>query len=288
MLEATLSTTHSLLSSLHSATGLPWSATLPLAALLIRLSITTPLTLYTRRSQQRQLSLQPLLQGWQTRLRQTVISESSSLGPAECERLAKKAVRTKRRELHARWGCPAWKNWLPPVIQLPVFLVVIETIRRMCGASAGLLTLATSPFRSLPTPDTPRTEALDALSSSVTPDLSMATEGPTLWLPSLLDPDPLLLLPFLLSGTLLTNIHLLGQRSPGKQPTTFQRRLTTTLRLLALAIGPATLAVPSAMLLYWTASAGLAVAQTIVLERFMPLRLPVTPCRPRKARSLVA
>ena len=294
-IDSALHTTHTFLSALHTTTALPWAVTLPLAALLVRLSITLPLMLYTRRVQQRQVALQPVLQGQQASIRRRVLREAGALGPAECERRAQAAVRRARRGLYGRWECGWWKNWLP-LGQLPVFLVVIETLRRMCGAHAGLLGLLAlapaaagdggaggavemEPEAALAAPAAP--------GAAVVPvEQALAAEG-ALWFPDLLVPDPLLVLPFALSGALFANIALAAPRRTGHEPLPFQRRLTNALKIVALAVGPATLAVPSAMLLYWTASAALGLAQNLLLDRLMPLRPPVRACRTRTAPTLL-
>jgi inner membrane protein COX18 len=151
----------------------------------------------------------------------------------------------------------------------------------MCGTHSGLLgLLVTNPFTSQPSidPDAPRDAALSSLVDSPPTasyvDPALATEG-ALWFPNLLLPDPHLLLPFILSGTLFLNIHLTTRRSPlAPAATPFQRRLTTTLKVVALAIGPATLNVPAGMLVYWTSSALFALGIGRGLDVWMPLRPP--------------
>ena len=276
-LSSTLDTTHALLTSLHVSTQLPWVVTLPLTALLIRLALILPLTLYTRRSQITQLSLQPLILSWQHHIRRSTISTSHALGPAECTSIANATLRKKRMSIYAQHGCPWWKNYLP-LMQLPVFLVVIETIRRMCGTHSGLLGLiTTNPFSSTGDVDTPREDLLLALSSPASyVEPTMATEG-ALWFPNLLLPDPHLILPFLLSATLYLNIHMTAHRPRGSPAaTTFQRRLTKTLKIVALAIGPATLSVPAGMLVYWWSSAMWALGTGRLVDHLMPLRIPPT------------
>ncbi|KAI9880993.1 MAG: hypothetical protein M1830_009487 [Pleopsidium flavum] len=193
-----------------------------------------------------------------------------SLGPDECDRVVKRALRVKRKEMYKRWGCGRWRNFAP-IAQFPIWLSVIEAIRKMCGTHEGLLGLVTRQFRG--TSDerdqevTP--EAVSGTSMSV--EESFADEG-ALWFQNLLAPDPLLVLPFVLSGVLFTNISLSSQGIDrrGREPSTFQRRTTNALKILALAIGPMTLQVPSAML-------------NFLLDKFMPYTPPVKPCKPKKS-----
>jgi len=186
------------------------------------------------------------------------------LGPdISFNKLLRKTM-VKRRELYKRWGCSTWKNYLP-FAQMPIWLVAIETVREMCGAGQGLLM---NFFGGVP-------ESLTAVPS----EPSLANEG-MLWFPDLIASDPHLALPFILSGVMLLNIG----KAKGAQ-TVGQTRFTNVLRGFALAIGPIMLHFPSAMLLYWISSAGLGYIQALVLERVMPIKPTVVPCKGRTGRA---
>ena len=278
-LEPALVATHDLFETLHTASGLPWVASLSLGALTLRTVFTTPLSLYSRRVLQQQAALKPLLQAWKHKITHQVMAESRSLGPYECEKRIKSAVRKKGTELYKRWKCPSWKLWLP-VGQIPVFLVAIETIRRMCGTHEGLLGLAVKQFRpsSEVAPETTRAEAVDSLratdGTAVSMEDSFSWEG-GLWFHDLLAPDPLLILPFILSGTLLASISVgTWSRLDKERQSVFQRRLSNSLKVIALLMVPATLQVPSAMLVYWISSSFFALCQAVLLDRLMPLQRP--------------
>ncbi|KAI9793544.1 MAG: hypothetical protein M1816_007977 [Peltula sp. TS41687] len=279
-IEPAIVATHHLLELVHTNTGLPWIASLPIGALIIRTVFTTPLSIYSQRILQRQAALSPLIQAWQHQIRRQVIAEAGTLGPNECDRRARKAIRKKSRELYNRWGCQRWKLYLP-FVQAPVFLVTIETIRRMCGTQEGLLGLALKQFRSggAVAVDTSREAALgmlkDADGSAVGLEDSLALEG-GLWFQNLLEPDPLLLLPFILSGTLLASLSVQARRRSGVvAQSVVQTRLSNALKFMAILIVPATLQVPSAMLVYWISSAAFAFAQSALLSRIMPFRYPL-------------
>ncbi|KAI9851103.1 MAG: hypothetical protein M1824_002835 [Vezdaea acicularis] len=291
-LNNTLDSSSALLTQLHTTTHLPWSLTLPLTALLVRVLITGPLSLYTRRAQQRQLAIQPLLSGWSHHLRHEVVQKYGKLGPVECEKRLKLEVYRKKRELYKRAGCAAWKSWLP-LTQLPVFLFVVEGVRRLCGTHDGLLGLLTKRFTVDSTAALDETQpALLETLESIEPspiDPTLATEG-ILWFPNLLHPDPLLLLPFLLSSLMFGTIHHSARSSrrtlENRAPSKYQRRLTNTLKIVALAIGPLTLQLPAAMLLYWISSAAWALVQNLLLERFWPLGKLVGGCRLRNGNVI--
>ncbi|KAI9848192.1 MAG: hypothetical protein M1837_000866 [Sclerophora amabilis] len=280
-IEPALLATHSLLDTLHSSSGLPWAATLPFAALVIRTSIVLPLAISNRRSLQRQLDLKPLLSAWQHQIRIKVLRESGSLGPKACERLAKKATIVKQRDLYKRWNCARWKGFLA-LGQVPVFLIVIETIRRMCGTHEGLLGLVTRQFGGQEVDvDVDRQAVLEKISpdtgSTVSMDPTLAQEG-MLWFPNLLVPDPMLILPFALSASLFISVSRNTRRAKSVQDdkNVFYRRLTNGMKIFALMIGPATLQVPSAMLVYWISSTVFGIAQSVILDRLMPLRHDAT------------
>ncbi|KAI9852864.1 MAG: hypothetical protein M1838_004423 [Thelocarpon superellum] len=162
----------------------------------------------------------------------------------------------------------------------------------MCGTHDGLLTLIARPFTTPTTigEESDRVSTLEALRNlrSVPIEEALATEG-ALWFPNLLVPDPQLILPFVLSGTLLANIILASssRRNSDTAPSSFQRRVSNALKILALAIGPATLNLPAAMLVYWTSSSLFSVAQNSLLDRAMPLQPPVKPCKPRSTPSVL-
>ncbi|KAI9780841.1 MAG: hypothetical protein M1839_006468 [Geoglossum umbratile] len=287
-IEPVISATHYVLESIHTTTLLPWAGVLPLTAFLVRAAFIAPLTIYTRRAQQRQYALRYVLLAWRGQIRHNVLRGMGSTGPKNCEKQITKAIRSKQAELYSRWNCGRWKAFLP-LAHLPVWLVVIETIRRMCGTHRGLLGLIFSreeiPAPKITDPGTP-TEALPTVvpapgdsfgaiepmtqNGPVAIEPSFALEG-ALWFPDLLVPDPFLVLPFVLSGSLFINIYLNTRDVQSRDLSVYQRRLKNTLKIFALAVGPMTLQVPSAILVYWISSSFFALGQNVLLERFLPL-----------------
>ncbi|PQE07437.1 hypothetical protein CJF30_00007167 [Rutstroemia sp. NJR-2017a BBW] len=259
-LESTLTSTHAVLESLHSITGLPWAYTIPLAALAIRTALFLPIGIYARRATQRQMELRPLVLAWQHVYMKEAVKE----------------LRKKQHEIYARFHCGPWKHYLG-FVQLPVWLVVVETIRSMCGARDGLLRWIASLFTASAAKGVGVEAAAESgqTMGSLLFDPSFATEG-ALWFPNLLVPDPMLALPFILSGSILLNLSGVPSRSQSK----WNRRLTNSLKVLALAIVPLTLQMPSAMLVYWTSSSLLAYGQAKFLDVMMPVKKPVVPCKP--------
>ncbi|RFU23902.1 hypothetical protein B7463_g12434, partial [Scytalidium lignicola] len=270
-LDAAMTATHTLFEGLHSATGLPWAATIPLAALTIRTLFVLPISIYSRRSNQKQAQLSPLIAAWQHNLQKETMQKVGHLGPQAAQSEMLKKLRAKRKEIYGRWDCSQWKGFLP-IVQLPIWLVAIETIRKMCGTRTGLLGMIAERFSSDAGEKIP--DIVGGVSFGI--EESFAAEG-ALWFQDLLVPDPQLILPFALSGVIFLN---LGGR--GANQSRWQKRLTTSLKIVALAIGPLTLQIPSGMLLYWISSTSFAYIQARILDKVMPVKPPVVPCKPRR------
>ncbi|KAL8914265.1 MAG: hypothetical protein Q9172_007127 [Xanthocarpia lactea] len=118
---------------------------------------------------------------------------------------------------------------------------------------------------------------------------SFATEG-VLWFPDLLAPDPHLFLPFILSLTLFANIIHVEKTANklGTAQTAFRRRLGNSFKIVALAVGPMTLSMPSAIHVYWISSSVFAMGYNMLMNWYSPLVTGVKPCRERRLeRSLV-
>ncbi|KKY23395.1 putative membrane insertion protein [Diplodia seriata] len=180
-----------------------------------------------------------------------------------------------------------------------------ESIRRMVGASSGLWGMAfgsgsyeapkaSDVLKEAPVPDGV-INALDRVAEwkgttslpSSAPDTailsewlqpSLATEG-MLWFPNLMVPDPLMILPFAVSGLTIASLYA-GSRAPNKtkeKPAhTILKRVMMT---FALAIGPLTLNMPAGILLYWSASTVCAFLTHVLLDMFRPIRMPPKPCK---------
>ncbi|KAL8994589.1 MAG: hypothetical protein Q9169_005485 [Polycauliona sp. 2 TL-2023] len=238
-------------------------------------------------------------------------------GPQESHRLLSKMLTKKSNEIYARSGAQRWKSFLP-YLQFPIWLTAIETIRRMSGTQEGLLGLLqksvtwTEPEdplfdrkepRAMPSgeeafeaensyfhPDNADSMPSDVFVSPVVPvESSFATEG-TLWFPDLLVPDPHLVLPFVLSITLFANItHAEWTANKlGSMPTAFRRRLGNAFKIVALAVGPLTLSMPSAIHVYWISSSVSALGYNAFMNWYSPLVIGVKPCKERRyERSFV-
>ena len=286
LLEQCLETTHTVITGLHSATGLPWAATIPLTAAMIRLTIIGPIAAYGQVISQRRMKIFPLLYAWRVAISRNIMKAHGAEGPVACEKRVEKAMREKGVEVRKKMGVQYWKSSLT-WIQLPIFLVVIDTIRAMSGYGRGLLGMISGLFSredmtltEAVGEDPATTGALEATSPYF--EASLASEG-AWWFPNLLVPDPMLILPFTLSASLFATIFALEKRAErsaipvGK----WQGRIKQTMKVFALLIGPATLGVPSGMLLYWISTSLCGLCQHVFLDWYFPTKPAIVPCRPK-------
>lgn len=277
-LDECVNATHTVITGIHSSTGLPWAATLPLVAVLVRLAITGPITAYGYTISNRRRELFPLLDAWRATITRNVMRTHRKEGPVACERIIARQVREKGAGVRSRMGVQFWKSSLT-WIQLPTFLLVLETIRTMCNTTHGLLGM----FVSAPEKDV--TSEGDTLQPYVSPyfEPTLATEG-ALWFPDLLVPDPMLILPFTLSASLFGSILFYERRTraAGVPLSVWQIRLQRTIKILALAIGPATIGMPSGILVYWISSSLSVLAQNVFLDWYIPQTVVIQPCKPKR------
>jgi len=277
-LDVCLHNTHTVIAGLHSLTGLPWVLSLPLTGLLVRLIFITPLQLYSQRQIERQLALQPLIYAWSHVIRRRVLILHGAKGEDFCRMTVAAEVLKKTKELHKSMSVRR-SGSMAPLLQFPIWLLFIETIRKMCGTHEGLLGLAARPFG-----DSEADTAVGAASpvgSDIVPlEPSMATEG-ALWFSDLLVPDPLLILPVVLSASMFANISYQEKQSIKRDGlrSKWNQRLSRILKLVALAVVPLTLNVPSAMLVYWSSSALTALGQAVLINHFFPIPPKIRPCK---------
>lgn len=281
-LDVCLHNSHTIIAGLHSVTGLPWVLSLPLTGLLVRLIFITPLQLYSQKQMERQVALSPLLYAWSYVIQRRILSQHGAKGEEFCKKLAAVEVAKKTKELQKSLGVSRLGS-LTPLMQFPVWLLFIETIRKMCGTHEGLLGLATRPFSN--SEEDTAVGPVSSMGSDVVPlEPSMATEG-AFWFSDLLVPDPLLLLPIILSASMFANISYqekLFIKRDGVR-SRWNQRLSRILKLVALAVVPLTLNVPSAMLVYWSSSALTALGQAVLMNRYFPIPPKITPCKPNEA-----
>ena len=319
MLETAISSTQHIITEFHLATGVPWFFTIPLVALSINLLARLPLTIYTQRIHQRRAKITPLLQAWHARHSKDV-ARLPPMTPAEFKKEVTSRFEKTSKRLYKAFGVQRWKNYAS-FASFPFWLTGIEALRRLCGGPRGLLGSVVFGGRKEgdPVPDTTTAAAAssnppDAVSvadviqaenstlaevSSIFPpgsEPSLATGG-CLWFPDLMAPDPLHILPFLLSAILVLNImprsaagmralfNLRGESDrdapPGTTPVATDQskvhgRLQRALLGVALIVGPVTMDLPAALHLYWVSSAAMTYLQTEAIGRYMKIPKAMT------------
>lgn len=268
-----LSQTHTLISGLHGMTGLPWVATIPLFAFLVRTVIHLPLSAYCYNLKVKRLMLYK-----ESRIaveEKNARLEDREKSPQERQRIQDKAVNLLWRRMVKQNKVQFWKSYVL-YLNVPTWVIVMETIRRMTGTEDGMLSLIAKQLTAQKGMQNPQFLTPDEL---VPIEPSLATEG-MLWFDNLMIPDPLSILPFILSGLLYvmysTRKGIIDfQPPPGS--TSEQLILVRSvnelkarnLKVAALLIGPATLMFPSAMLLYWFSSSLAAVTLQYLFKRWL-------------------
>lgn len=274
--------TYAILNSLHTLTGLPWAVTLPLAGVGVRILLVGPFSIISHDVTRRRLSLQPLRHAWSHHLRKKIFQKYAALGPKVCHRALSRALVQNSREIDTRMGTQRWKEFIP-LAQVPVFLLVIETIRKMSGVHDGLLGLLSKAFTRANSGD--EFPGQELMQDSAVPMVHSLAEEGALWFTNLLVPDPFSVLPLLLSGTILLNIFL--QRRQASEPSKWGRRYLNAITALGFMVGPLTLQLPAAMHVYWLSTSTFAIGQTLFLQKYRPRPRPVKPCPERHNREML-
>ena len=271
-LDECLSQTHTLISGIHGMTGLPWAATIPLFAFIVRIFLHLPLTTYCYKLDVKRLEL---YKESRIAVEENARPEDREKSPQERQRIKDKAVNLLWRRMVKQNKVQYWKAYFL-YFNVPIWVTIMETIRRMTGTEDGMLSLIAKPLTA---------QQGKQISEPFTPDElvpiepSLATEG-MLWFDNLMIPDPLSILPFVLSGFVYMMYYTrkgIAAFHPPPGSTSelsilvrsLNERKARTLKVGALLIGPATLMFPSAMLLYWFSSSLAAVTMQYLFIRWL-------------------
>ncbi len=277
---------HSFLENFHSITGLSWAAIIPVTAFLVFSCTRGFIAWNIHEILQRQQALVPYLVKVRLKLENKVMREDAhNSAPERAKRLdslfhdACTAVRKSHR-------CQHWKLWLV-FTKLPIWYVMMETIRRMTGTEEGFIGLVRSVIG--------KRDYSGISEPSAFVDPSLATEG-VLWFTDLQRADPYLILPFILSATLfirarydrgtidvvfeprmedIATEHAKDPEMPNLRKKKLRRQRIA--KVLALAAGPATLQFPSAMLLYWITWSVYEDILALLLQKWFPIKDHRTP-----------
>ncbi|KAF2441622.1 hypothetical protein P171DRAFT_75143 [Karstenula rhodostoma CBS 690.94] len=264
---------HEMMSLLHNY--LPWYATLPLAAFLVRGLLVTTAGSYARALTARYIGTHPVRQALAYQKRNELMMRGGYTNPKEARTAIAKAVKAETTALDKRWNCTLRASVGWTLAQIPIFFTMAEVIRQMCGTRDGLLGLVLGRLGLKSTSETVHGVAFDG-NPWFQP--SLADEG-ILWFPNLLTPDPIL--PFAVSALMFTNVYFSKNgvsANPDSMPT-FSRAVRLSLMGASLLIGPLCQDLPAALMLYWAGSTSSVMLWNFWLDRKYPSPRGFTACK---------
>lgn len=195
--------------SLHTATGLPWWATIAVLTVGIRASLTTPAFVFQQRTIARYEELLPELRQWRAALehKHRELARKGNYGAAEATRKLTSdmsAVHSQVLKEHGLW--PLWARMqLPLLMQIPVWITLSFALR-------GLVTIETVCF-----PIALFSTAIIALTNNSCAHLQAPMElvldfasSGTLWFANLATPDVWYGLPLITAAANLANLEING------------------------------------------------------------------------------
>ncbi|KAK2838266.1 hypothetical protein FQN49_006453 [Arthroderma sp. PD_2] len=290
IIDTSILVAHDVMQGFHSVTGLPWVLSIPLTAITVRLCVALPLQVWSLSKAQQLQKLNPLLITWsrvlQKRAMDKSVMESKELSPQAVEIIWQRELRIKKKELYKRWRIRPWASYTS-FLQLPVWLAMMESLRRMVGMSGGLLSIIQSWFE----------RKVDGASVNIPVEPSMAMEG-ALWFPDLLTADPTHALPIILAATMFTNVTW-GWKVKSAAEISKMRRseavrerafkvLKRFLQGLSIWLAPVMISsgAPAGLLIYWISSSTFATLQTQTVRRVMKIKGPPAPCREKSVGSI--
>jgi inner membrane protein COX18 len=271
-------------------TQLPWYATLPLSAFIMRGLLVTTFGAKARSLIARYIGLNPLRQAI-TRHKSVEIGKRRNHASSKALKLTiAREVRSVTGPLDARWKCSLRGQFGWTFAQIPIFITMAEVVRQMAATQDGLLGMALTAFG---LKDAPSQAHGDVVMGPENPwfEPSLANEG-MLWFPDLLAADPSGALPFVLSGIMFTNIYISKNGSPDGMASTTSTAIRRLLLGVALLIGPLTQQLPAALLLYWSSSTTSVLLWNLWLDRkypaprgFMACKRPLMNLPPPKVKT---
>ena len=246
--------THTIITAVHESTGLSWALTIPLLAFLVRIVILTPIEVYNRRVGEKQVEIARQLEGSRSAIEKDIQQKHKGENPVELRKIQNMTFHKVRKDLEKQNGAQSWRSGVL-VVKCPIWLTMMETMRRMTGTEDGMSSLVATSLTTLKGKQYPEPGTADDL---IPLEPSLATEG-IFWFDNLMVPDPLLILPFAMSMLAIFSIdrYFTGVKAlPGSPPKAammyfyLSYRWKRCLQLGALLLWPGTLLFPSAMLLY--------------------------------------
>ncbi|PGH07816.1 hypothetical protein GX51_01526 [Blastomyces parvus] len=283
MVATSIECAHDLLQVVHSYTGLPWVASIPLTAITARVVFGLPFLMWSTSQRNKIVLANPTIIAYASMKRKSIMDAAAKehrfIPPqiinsqsAAATKQFKKAL-FKRHRLRLAWFSP-----LAPLLQLPFWLAFMECIRSMSGWQPGLLAIMQQWFN----PDGPKAQ--------VPVESALSTEG-TLWFPDLMAADPLGVLPVAISVLMFTHITWGSKVSKmrdipylvrkGDLPGIFGWAIQRIFQVMSIWIAPALLysEAPAALCIYWLSTTCVAIVQSRLLKKYMPAPAVHRPCK---------
>lgn len=104
--------THTLLNGIHDTTGLPWAATIPLVAVLVRMVILQPLFTHSGRIYEKQWTLYPQLAEAKFAMEKAIRQKHGDKSALERKRIQDRAIVLEWRQLLKRNRAQSWRMHL--------------------------------------------------------------------------------------------------------------------------------------------------------------------------------
>ncbi|XP_011881073.1 PREDICTED: mitochondrial inner membrane protein COX18 isoform X2 [Vollenhovia emeryi] len=237
---APIKTTQDSLLMVHDYTGLPWWLIIVLTTIIMRTTVTLPLSFY-------QLYILAKLENLRSEMNEIVkeLKKEVNYGTYKynwskkyAKQLYNRSVKKQWNKLIVRENCHPVKASLLVLVQIPLWISFSMSIRNLCYM--------------LPKQD----------ASAYTTYQQFTTDG-FLWISNLTVADPFIL-PIAMGLFNLAIIEI-SHMSRVKEMTKWQRYLTNFFRLVAIGMIPIAMSVPSCLSLYWATSSAFGLLQNLIL-----------------------
>ncbi|KAI5956587.1 COX18 [Candida jiufengensis] len=262
--------------NLHAYTGIPWWALIPITTFSLRSIWTLPLAIMQRKRIQKQSALKPIISAMGPILRMNLAKKVSnakkviqnpksdevtraSLSPVsnmtyeQILLLSTKETRKRQKQIFKKYDVQLWKNFILPVFQIPLWIIMSITMRDLSGWSSW---------------DNLHNKALDP---------SLYTEG-CLWFQDLAVADPSHLFPVILGVISLCNVEwtfktldLARLTQKLKYRPTLTDAVANFSRLSIVFMMAISIHAPAALLLYWISSQFFSLIQNIIMDLKFPI-----------------
>ncbi|KAJ5184692.1 Membrane insertase OXA1/ALB3/YidC [Penicillium cf. griseofulvum] len=283
IIDLALDSSTAFIHGVHNVSCLPWVASIPLTAVLVRTFVGLPIMIYTRLHRHREKKISLILSAWARRYQEKAAAPEKTTSPGkkltllERKQKATLDLRNQTAVLHKRWGISG-KHKAIGLLQIPVFIALMESLRGMSGNNSGIIAWLSSFIES-------QDPASAAQSLHLTLEPTLANEG-ALWFPDLLAGDSTGVLPLFLTASILGNvltgwkvmplkeIQLLPKTEMYKQVSLSGLRTFIVVFTCYIGFASWTQEMPAALMLYWITSTNLATLQTWILDNkvFSPVK----------------